>query len=102
VPNPTATLTSEIEHRSCRHRFTERPMNVKRADLVGTFIASLVVVAHNSVLCAVRYFKDQTGLEILPGDRNRTGPHLNANQRQRSDRTDGFILFLDRIGPVIK
>lgn len=50
----------------------------------------------------VRYFKDQIELQILPGDRSRNGPHLNVNQRPTLDRTDGFILFLDRTGPVIK
>jgi hypothetical protein len=54
------------------------------------------------MLCTVRYFQDQTGLQILPGDRNRTRPHLNVNQRPKLDRTGDFILFLDRTGPVIK
>jgi hypothetical protein len=54
------------------------------------------------VLYTIRYFKDQTGLQILPRDRSRTGPHLNVNQRSKSGRTDDFILFLDRTGPAIE
>jgi hypothetical protein len=47
------------------------------------------------VFCTIRYYKDQTGLQILPGDRSRTGPYLNVNLRPKLDRTDVFILFLD-------
>jgi hypothetical protein len=50
------------------------------------------------MLCTVLYFKDQTELQIFSGDRRRTGPHLNVNQTPKLNRTDGFILFLDRTG----
>jgi hypothetical protein len=53
------------------------------------------------VLCTVRYFKEPTGLQILSGDRSRNRPHLNVNQKLKLDRTDGFILFLDRTRLVI-
>jgi hypothetical protein len=43
------------------------------------------------VLCTARYLKDQAGLQILPGDQSRTGPHLNVNQRPKLYRTDDFI-----------
>jgi hypothetical protein len=43
------------------------------------------------VLCTVHYFKNQTGLKILPRDRSRTRPHLNVNQKPKLDWTDGFM-----------
>jgi hypothetical protein len=58
------------------------------------------------VFCTVCYLKDQAGLKILPGNQSWTGSHLNVKKTKRQkpklDRTDDFILFLDRTGPVIK